>query len=41
VIAEAAAASQAMAFRELYEIARDNVAIARGLIQWQARHQGD
>ena len=41
VIAEASASSQAMAFKELYQIASDNVAIARGLIQWQARQRGD
>lgn len=41
VIAEAEAASQAVAFRELYAIAADNVAVARGLIHWQARRRGD
>jgi hypothetical protein len=41
VIAEVTALSQAMAFKELYQIASDNVAIARGLIQWQARQRGD
>ncbi len=39
VIAEAASATAADVFRELYEIASDNVAIARGLIQWQARRR--
>lgn len=41
VIAEAEAPTRAMAFRELYEIAADTVAIARGLIQWQARRRTD
>ena len=41
VIAEASAASQALAFKELYRIAADNVAVARGLIQWQARQRGE
>ncbi|MBX6332770.1 MAG: hypothetical protein IRY91_13060 [Gemmatimonadaceae bacterium] len=41
VIAEASAPSQAAAFKELYEIASDNVAVARGLIQWQARRRSD
>jgi hypothetical protein len=41
VIAEADAPSQAAAFKELYEIASDNVAVARGLIQWQARRRAD
>lgn len=36
VIAEASAATQALAFRELYAIAADNVAVARGLLLWQA-----
>jgi hypothetical protein len=39
VIAEARAATQASAFKELYQIASDNVAVARGLIQWQARRR--
>jgi hypothetical protein len=37
VIAEASGATAADVFRQLYEIACDNVAVARGLIQWQAR----
>jgi hypothetical protein len=41
IIAEAKASTQAAAFKELYEIASDNVAIARGLIQWQARRRAD
>jgi len=41
VIAEARAPSQASAFKELYGIAADNVAVARGLIQWQARRRQD
>lgn len=41
VIAEAEAPTRALAFEELYEIAVDNVAIARGLIQWQARRRAD
>lgn len=41
VIAEAEASSQASAFKELYSIASDNVAVARGLIRWQARRGQD
>jgi hypothetical protein len=41
VIAEAAAPTQADAFRELYRIASDNVAVAHGLIRWQARKGHD
>lgn len=37
VIAEVSAPSQSAAFRTLYEIAADNVAVARGLLIWQAR----
>ncbi len=37
VIAEIAGSSTQQLFRELYEIAADNVAVARGLIQWQLR----
>ena len=37
VIAEVSASSQSAAFRTLYEIAADNVAVARGLLIWQAR----
>lgn len=38
VIAEISAPNQSAAFRTLYEIAADNVAVARGLLIWQARH---
>ncbi|HUO52747.1 MAG TPA: hypothetical protein VMT93_09520 [Gemmatimonadaceae bacterium] len=41
VIAEARSSTQASAFKELYGIAADNVAVARGLIQWQARRRAD
>ncbi len=41
VIAEASGSTQSDVLRELYEIAADNVAVARGLIQWQARRRGD
>lgn len=41
VIAEAEAPSQVVAFRELYAIAVDNVAVARGLIRWQAQRRRD
>ena len=41
VIAEAQAPTQSTAFKELYQIASDNVAVARGLIQWQARRRDD
>jgi hypothetical protein len=41
VIAEAKAPTQSTAFKELYQIASDNVAVARGLIQWQARRRDD
>ena len=41
VIAEAEAPSRAMAFEELYAIASDNVAVARGLIRWQAARRAD
>jgi len=37
VIAEVMAATHALALAELYGIASDNVAVARGLIHWQAR----
>lgn len=37
VIAEIEEPTEAVAFRHLYGIASDNVAIARGLIAWQAR----
>ena len=36
VIAELAGASRAAVFDELYRIAVDNVAIARGIMRWQA-----
>lgn len=36
VIAECSAPTQALAFRELYGVAADNVAVARGLLRWQA-----
>jgi hypothetical protein len=41
VIAEAQASTQSTAFKELYQIASDNVAVARGLIKWQARKRED
>jgi len=41
VIAEAKAATQSTAFKQLYQIASDNVAVARGLIKWQARKRDD
>jgi hypothetical protein len=41
VIAEAEAPTQSTAFKELYRIASDNVAVARGLIQWQARRRDE
>jgi len=41
IIAEARSSTQASAFKELYGIAADNVAVARGLIQWQARRRQD
>jgi len=41
VIAEAQAPTQSTAFKELYQIASDNVAVARGLIQWQARRRDE
>jgi hypothetical protein len=37
VIAEISAPTQSAAFRTLYEIAADNVAVARGLLIWQSR----
>ncbi len=37
VIADLTGATQASVFKTLYEIASDNVAIANGLRQWQAR----
>lgn len=41
VIAETEAPSRALAFETLYAIASDNVAVARGLIQWQAGQRAD
>jgi hypothetical protein len=41
VIAETEAPSPALVFRALYDIASDNVAVARGLIRWQARNRAD
>jgi hypothetical protein len=39
VIAEAAAPTEALVLAELYGIASDNVAVAIGLIRWQARRR--
>ena len=39
VIVEAEAPTRAGVFNELFAIARDNVAVARGLIQWQSRRR--
>ena len=36
VIAEAAGPSRTSVFNELYRIASDNVAVARGILRWQA-----
>ncbi len=36
VIAEASGASRTTVFNELYEIAADNVAVASGILRWQA-----
>lgn len=41
VIAEAAGESAALVFRELYAIAADNVAVARGLRQWQGARRAE
>ena len=41
VIAEANGSTASDVLRKLYEIARDNVTVARGLIQWQARRRTD
>lgn len=41
VIAELTGATQASVFKALYEIASDNVAIARGLVQWQSKRKAD
>jgi hypothetical protein len=40
VIADVSGESQATVFKSLYDIASDNVAIARGLMQWQSKHGG-
>lgn len=40
VIAEAAGDASAIIFRDLYAIASDNVAVARGLIRWEAGRRG-
>jgi hypothetical protein len=39
VIAELEGSSRAAVFDELYRIAVDNVAIARGIMRWQAARQ--
>jgi hypothetical protein len=39
VIMEAEAPTRADVFNELFAIARDNVAVARGLIRWQSRRR--
>ena len=41
VIAQAQAPTQSTAFKELYQIASNNVAVARGLIKWQARRRDE
>ncbi len=40
VIAEASGASRTTVFNELYQIAADNVAVASGILRWQARRRG-
>jgi hypothetical protein len=40
VIVEVEAPTRSVVFDELFEIARDNVAVARGLIQWQSKRRG-
>jgi hypothetical protein len=37
VIAEARGTSRATVFKELYAIARDNIAISHALLRWQGR----
>lgn len=37
VIAETSAPTPALALQALFGVASDNVAVARGLLQWQAR----
>ncbi len=39
VIVEAEAPTRARVYEELVVIARDNVAVARGLIQWQSKRE--
>ena len=39
VIAEASGASRTTVFNELYQIAADNVAVASGILRWQARRR--
>lgn len=39
VIVEAKAPTRSVVFNELFEIARDNVAVARGLIRWQSERR--
>lgn len=41
VIAEVERGNVLTAFEELYRIARDNVAVARGLLSWQAARRAD
>ena len=36
IIAEASGSSRASVFNELYQIAADNVAVASGIMRWQA-----
>ncbi|HEY9515487.1 MAG TPA: hypothetical protein VIQ74_07385 [Gemmatimonadaceae bacterium] len=40
VIVEGEALTRSLVFDQLYEIANDNVAVARGLIQWQSKQRG-
>jgi hypothetical protein len=39
IIAEATAPSYASVLQELYQIAADNVSIAKGLLRWQAHRR--
>ena len=39
VIAEASGESRTTVFNELYRIAADNVAVASGILRWQAKHR--
>jgi hypothetical protein len=41
IIAEVSTGSQTSAFRMLYDVASDNVAIARGLIKWQSKRRAN